>query len=193
MAQRKQLNEKLGKLGIAFNKATSLAAKVVRYVFRADRNRAFAYARTIVAADEAGLDALALADWVRGKGGVEEVRRAVKGLTPTQLAHQHAEVALAAMSKAKSLVEAFDAPAELKPDVEAVHEFSVALVRRDKDGRSSIVFGSANQSLVSKLLAAAGKHHVAQAAQKQQADSERAKKHARAALVSEAAKAKKAA
>jgi hypothetical protein len=193
IAQRKQLNDKLRSLGIAFNKATSLAAKVVRYVFRSDRGRAFTYARTIIAADAAGIDSIALAKWVREKGGVEEVRRAVKGLTPSQLANQHAELALALMAKAKPLVEAFDAPAELKPNAEAVHEFCVALVRRNKDGRSSIVYGSANQSLVSKVLAAAGKHHVAKAAMKQQEDADRAQKHARAALVAEAAKAKKAA
>ena len=193
MAQRKQLNNKLLELGIAYNKATSLAAKVVRYVFRTDRGRAFAYARTLVAADEAGLDSLALAKWVREKGGVEEVRRAVKGLTPSQVAHQNTELALAAMSKAKPLVAAFDAPAELKPNGEAVHEFSVALVRRDKDGRSSIVFGSANQSLVSKLLAAAGKRHAEKAAAKQQADAERAQKQVRAALVADAALSAKAA
>ena len=193
MKQRKQLNEKLRSLGINFNKATSLAAKVVRYVFRTDRGRAFVYARTLIAADTAGVDSLSLAKWVREKGGIEEVRRVAKGLTPSQLAQQNADLALSVMSNAVPLVNAFDAPAELKPNGEAIHEFTVALVRRDKDGLSSIVYGSSNQSLVSKVLTAAGKHHINKAALKQQADAERAQKQARAALVAEATKAKKAA
>ena len=194
MAQRKQLNEKLLALGINFTKATSLAAKVVSYVFRADRNRAFAYARTIIAADEAKLDALALAKWVREKGGVEEVRRAAKsGVTPTQAAHQHAELALQVLAKSQPLVLPFQAPDELKPNGEAVNEFSVALVRREKDGRSTIVFGSGNQTLVSKLLVAAGKQHAAKVAAKQQADADRALKKARAAIVAPRSKSKKAA
>jgi hypothetical protein len=192
-AQCKQLTQKLVELGIKHTKGTSLAAKVVRYVFRNDRNRSFAYARTLIAATEAGVDSLALAKWVAENGGVEEVRRAAKGLTPAQLAHQNEELALGVYAVAPSLVEAFDAPAELKPNTGAVHEFCVALVRRNKDGRSSIVYGSANQSLVAKVLAAAGKHHVAKAALKQKDDEERAQKKLRSEIISKAVKENKAA
>ena len=134
---------------------------------------------------------MVLAKWVREKGGVEEVRRAVSGMTPTQIANQNAELALAALSKAKPLVAAFTAPAELQPDSEAINEFSVALVRREHDGQSTIVFGSANQSIVFKLLATAGKRLAMQNIAEREVDEARVRKSTRAVIVADAAKSTK--
>jgi hypothetical protein len=166
MPQRKNLNDELRSAGVKFTNATNLATKIVRYVFRNDRTRSFSYARTIMAAADAKIDGMELPKWVRAGGGVEDIRRAHKdGMSPAQLARQHASIASAELAKHKSLVDAFKAPAELQPSIEATHTFSVALVRKNSDGTSSIVYGSHNETLIMKMLIAAGKHFVAKKAQ----------------------------
>ena len=46
---------------------------------------------------------------------------------------------------------------ELEPSGDSVLPLSIALVRKERDGSGSIVFGTANQSLLNKLLEVAGK------------------------------------
>jgi hypothetical protein len=122
MPQRKNLNEELRNAGIKFTSATNLATKIVRYVFRNDRARSFAYARTIMAAADAKIDGMKLPKWVREGGGVEDIRRAHKhGISPAQLARQHVEIATAELVKRKQLVDAFKTPAQLQPSGEAIH------------------------------------------------------------------------
>jgi len=47
----------------------------VRYVFNSDRKRAYNYTRTLMAAIKANVKPEALADFVEGKGGVEECKK----------------------------------------------------------------------------------------------------------------------
>jgi hypothetical protein len=188
LPQRKNLNDELRSAGIKFTNATNLATKIVRYVFRNDRTRSFSYARTIMAAADAKIDGMELPKWVRAGGGVEDIRRARKdGISPAQLARQHAEVATAELAKQKALVDAFKAPAELQPNTEATHTFSVALIRKNSDGTSSIVYGSDNEALIVKMLTAAGKHFVAKKAQEAEMKKKLILKKTRQEIVSAAA------
>jgi hypothetical protein len=188
LPQRKNLNDELRSAGIKFTNATNLATKIVRYVFRNDRTRSFSYARTIMAAVDAKIDGMKLPKWIREGGGVEDIRRANKvGISPAQLARQHAEVATSELAKQKALVEAFKAPAELQPSGEAAHRFSLALVRKNSDGTSSIVYGSDNEALIVKMLTAAGKHFVAKKSQEAEIKKKLALKKTRQEIVSAAA------
>ena len=188
MPQRKNLNDELRNAGIKFTSATNLATKIVRYVFRNDRARSFAYARTIMAAADAKIDGMELPKWVRAGGGVEDIRRAHKGgISPAQLARQHVDIATAKLASTNALTEPFKAPAELQPSPEAVHRFSLALVRKNNDGTSSIVYGSYNEAIIMKVLAAAGKSLVPLKAQEAELKHKQALKQARQEIVSAAA------
>ena len=188
LPQRMLFNNELKNANIKFTNATNLAPKIVRFVFRNDRTRSFSYARTIMTAADANIDGMKLPKWVYANGGVEEIRRAAKnGISPSQLNHQHAEIASAQLTKKKALVDAFKAPAELQPHGEAAHTFTVALVRKNADGTSSIVYGSNNEALISKMLAFAGKHIVANKTQEDELKHNRALKKTREEIISAAA------
>ena len=72
-------------LGVAFNKGTSLALKIVRIVFGAQTNREFAYARVIKVWFAERADEQTLTNFVIEHGGVENVRRKVGNTTASKL------------------------------------------------------------------------------------------------------------
>jgi len=141
-----------------------------------------------MAAKEAGIDGMKLPKWIREGGGVEEIRRKHKdGISPATLAIQHTAIATAELANQKTLVENFKAPIELEPSSDALHTFSLALVRKNKDGTSSIVYGSRNETLIAKLLAVAGKHLVSKKAQEAEMKTRKALKKARQEIIKSAA------
>lgn len=187
VAQRRLLNERLTAAGISYLETTPLATKVVRYVFRNDRRRSHAYARTILSAHERGIDSVKFASWVRGEGGIEEVKRQIKaGKSPKEVAKSRCEVAEGYLYNVKALA-SFKSVKEVKPSAEAVSRFSYAIIRTEDDGTASVVYGGNNAAVIKQLLSRAGKDVADKAAQKSKGSVAQARKTARAAALSKVA------
>jgi len=61
------------------------------------------------------------------------------------------------METRPGLVETFKISEELAPHNESAYEFSVAIVRKERNGKGSVVFGTNNQTILKAALAQAGK------------------------------------
>jgi hypothetical protein len=66
---------------------------LIRFIFKADSRRAHAYSYVMRAALEAGIDAKQLPEFIRGAGGVEEIRR--KAVVSEEAAKRREAVAAA--------------------------------------------------------------------------------------------------
>jgi len=61
------------------------------------------------------------------------------------------------METRPGLVETFKISEELAPHNESAYELSVAIVRKERNGKGSIVFGTNSQTILTPALAQAGK------------------------------------
>ncbi len=157
----KELNKLLEERGIKATKGTSLATKVVRYVFGdCSKERSYTYARVLTVAAAEKDEKTSLRAFINARNGIEAIRKtpkdgslsaAQKTKLAIEFAEDHFEVADALAPSFKSAVR------ELHPNPEVSNDFAVALVRRNADNTLSIVFGSHNERLVSQVLAEAGK------------------------------------
>lgn len=143
--------------GIAFNKGTSLALKIVRVVFDAQTNREFAYARVIKVWFDERTDEQTLTNYVIEHGGVENVRRTASNNAKTKLsADDYRDIAEDALVSAHALA-TLDVQGYMLSDAENDSDYVVALVRCDNDGNGEVVYGSNKRALVNNALAVAGK------------------------------------
>lgn len=187
LAQRRLLDERLTTAGINYKDSTPLATKVVRYVFRNDRRRSHTYARVIMSANDRGVDSVKFASWVRGEGGIEEVKRKAKdGMSTNDRAKQRAAIAEEHLYSAKALA-TFTSVKDVKPSAEAVSRFSYAIIRTEDDGTAAVVYGGNNAAVIKLLLARAGKEVADKAAEKAKNNASRARKNARATALSKVA------
>ncbi len=161
----KGLNALLRQREIAFNDSTSLAVKVVRLVFaepkaeERSKHRLYGYARVLTVATENKITGATLAQFIEQRGGIDEIRRMSKdGQSKTdrdRILGEHAEATLAKPTAA-AIVPSFSLPDLLQPAEDM--QYSLALVRKDADGKGSVVFGTNNKTLVKQVLAIAGKN-----------------------------------
>ncbi len=155
-----ELNAMLEKKKIVFNEGTSLATKVARFVFNGNSKRITGYARVLRVAEQEKGQRESFTKFIKRKGGVEEVRKqeSTGTLTKSQQAKQHVRFAEAYYAKSAALTTTINCKAaEVQPHAETSHQFSAALLRKNRDGSFSIVFGSNNASLVKQMLAEGGK------------------------------------
>jgi len=163
--QRKVFKTKLetlhAKKEIEFKESTNLPTRIVRFVFRNSGKRSLAYAKVLIAANEAKIDSLALAAWIAKEGGVEQIRRKNKnGVTPTVVNDGLQQVASNYYAESKGLIPSFKPPKSLLPDAEGTNNFAIALVRKEDNGQVTIVYGSHKTALVKQMLTLAGKQLV---------------------------------
>lgn len=160
----KELNALLEARGAKLTNGTSLATKVVRYVFDGcSAERSYTYARVLTVAAAEKDDKTSMRAFITSRNGVEAIRKAPKdgSLSAAQKAKNNAEHAEKHYATAKELVPSFTSNnATLHPHAEGDHDFALALVRKNKDGSLSIVFGSNNKALVGLVLAEAGKEEL---------------------------------
>lgn len=157
MELRKAFNALLSNMGIQYRSNTSLELKVVKAAFGKENNRIHAYARVLEFAKTDLPTGMNLPEWITQQGGVEEIRRKPKdGPTPAEKAKIRRELAEAALSNIDPISERFDPDDSLKQPSESVYEFSVALVRLEKDGKATIVYGTNKTRLIQAVLADAG-------------------------------------
>lgn len=160
----KELNALLEARGNKPTNGTSLATKVVRYVFDGcSKERSYTYARVITVAAAEKDDKTSMRAFITSRNGVEAIRKTPKdgSLSAAQKAKNNAEHAEKHYATAKALVPSFMSnDAGLHPHPEAANDFALALVRKNKDGSLSIVYGSHNKALVGLVLAEAGKEEL---------------------------------
>lgn len=137
---------------IAFNASTNTLTKIVRLVFGDCGKRAFTYARVIKIALAEKPEKQFLATFIAQSGGVEEIRRRDKnGVSPAVLRAQRIAVATEKLSTASGFftVQTSD---EIAPHEDTENNFSLAILRLNSDGTSSIVCGIKNKGLLNAAL-----------------------------------------
>lgn len=155
---RKHINDTLIERKITCNENASLETRMVRWVFGNCGNRAYAYASAIRRCVKDNITPAQVPGYIDGSGGLDALRRPAKAgpderekLRQTRTDAENYYIACPAL---------FTIPApvpELTPSSEKAHAFSVALLRQTDDGKSEIVYGSSNGTLVNSLLVEAGK------------------------------------
>ena len=155
----KRINALLDEREIQMRSNTSLATKIVRLIFGDCGKRAYTYAKviTVAAAEKPAMQSMQT--FIANAGGVEEVRRnnpdKVNASVQRTERKQYAETVLDVRKPIVSTkIEMTD---ELEPSSNSVLPLSIALVRKNRDGSGSIVFGTANQAVLNKVLEIAGK------------------------------------
>jgi len=156
--QRKDLYKTLSERGIKFNKSSSLATRIVRAVFGDCGKRAFSYARVITIAYDTKPENMTMNAFITNAGGIEQMRRKINGQTPSQRREENTNFAESLFAKRNPIIDTkLPSARALQPSIEATNQFSLALVRRNSDGTSNIVYGTNNVTLVDAVLADAGK------------------------------------
>jgi hypothetical protein len=174
------LNALLEERGYKFTDATSTETKLLRVVFAEPakpdqyKQRVYVYARVLSVAFEAKVTGDRLPAFIAEHGGIDEIRRhdtaAASKSEKAKLDVHVAERALTVAS-AQAIASGITLTSELQP-ADGQH-FSLALVRKDKDGTGSIVFGTNNVSLVRSVLGIAGRK-IDEAAEDEQAQRRKA-------------------
>ena len=155
----KRINALLEERDIQMRSNTSLATKIVRLVFGDCGKRAYTYAKVITVADTDKPATQSMQTFIANAGGVEEVRRNNSDKVNTSVQRserkQYAETVLDVRKPIVS--NKIQITEELEPSNDSVLPLSIALVRKNRDGSGSIVFGTANQAALNKVLEIAGK------------------------------------
>jgi hypothetical protein len=129
----------------------------VRLIFGDCGKRAYTYARVLIVAAEQKGELQSMKSFVAEAGGIEEIRKSQNGQTPTQKRNEQIAFAVEVLETRPGLVETFKISEELAPHNESAYEFSVAIVRKERNGKGSVVFGTNNQTILKAALAQAGK------------------------------------
>lgn len=149
----KQLEER----GLKDRANTSLATKIVRIVFGNCGKRAFTYAKVITVAAAEKRENESMLAFVQGHGGIEEISRGDSKGKSKIAKDDNITFAVKTLNLSKPLIPAFDMVDALRPHTESAFSFSLAVIRRDANGKASVVFGINNKALVNSALAHAGK------------------------------------
>lgn len=156
--QRKALYALLAARGIKFNKNSNLTTRIVRAIFGDCGKRAYTYARVITVANATKPENVSMNTFITNAGGIEQIRRKINGQTPAQKRKANTSFAESLLANCKPIVSTkVKSTAALQPNTTATNLFSIALVRQNEDGTSNIVYGTNNETLVSAVLAQAGK------------------------------------
>ena len=144
-------------LGIAFNKGTGMALKIVRVVFGQERQREFTYARVLKLWHNEHAEGQTLTNYVIEKGGIENVRRNEgKKNKPALDNKDYRNIAANSMSDTPVLA-SFPVAKDMLRDDGNTTDYMVALVHCDANGMGKVIYASNRSSLVDAALAVIGK------------------------------------
>ena len=137
---------------------TSLALKVIRYVFGTQGRREDAYARVVaIAHDMKGPDQ-SFTSYVQECGGLEEVRRVPKSMKSTNMSKDDfKKLALEGLIEVQVGVSTFDLPTFIQPNTYYEEDYAVALVRCNDNGTGTIVYGCNEAGIIDAVLVSSGK------------------------------------
>lgn len=150
------LNAVAEELGVVFTKGTSAALKVVRIVFGKQGDREFAYARVLKVWFDERTDNQTVTNFLIGRGGIEEVRRASKKKASPLHTDDYREIAAAALVEGATLSTLSITNAMISDDKNDTG-YIVALIRNMNDGSGAVLYATNKASLVNAALAATGK------------------------------------
>lgn len=161
----KEFNAIYKQKGFDSTKATSLATKVVRYVFgEKAQKRTFAYAKVITIAEKQEVEPEIFPGFIEANGGIEEIRRnGADAEKKRQKREANIDRATNALMSITPLAQKFAAPSDVK--LHGNTDFAAAIARKEADGTWSLVHMTANQILVEALLAQAARDGVPEKAQ----------------------------
>ncbi len=152
-----RIGKMLEERGIKVRENTSLSVKIIRLVFGECGKRAFTYAKVISVAASEKEEHETMRTFVANRGGIEEVSRSTSNKGTGFSREENVRYAIGKLTMAKPIIPEFDMVKLLQPHKEAGHSYSLALVRRDVNGKGSAVFGISNRTLVTSALNYAAK------------------------------------
>ena len=137
---------------------TSLALKVIRYVFAGQGRREEAYARVVaIAYDMKGSDQ-SFTSYVQECGGLEEVRRVPMSNKASAMSKDDfKKLALEGLIEVQVGVSTFDLPTFIQPNTDYEEDYAVALVRCNDNGTGTIVYGCNEAGIIDAVLVSSGK------------------------------------
>lgn len=155
----KQLNTVLIERDNTVRTNTSLATKIVRFVFGECGKRAYTYARVISVASDDKPENQSMNAYITTRGGIEAIRKGLSygEVSVTQANKLYAQAAVEHFDVSPAVVSNFSTDETLRPASSASHKFVAALIRAEANGGFSIVFSSTNERLVQSLLIEGGK------------------------------------
>jgi hypothetical protein len=137
---------------------TSLALKVIRYVFGKAGRREDSYARVIAIAHDMKDPDQTFTSYVQECGGIEEVRRVPKAQnTSTMSKEDYKKLALDGLAGVQVGVSTFELPTFIQPNTDYEEDYAVALVRCHDDGTGTIVYGCNEAGVIDAVLVSSGK------------------------------------
>lgn len=149
---RNVVSQMLRERNIAFNASTNTLTKIVRLVFGDCGKRAYTYARVIQVALAEKPENVSLATFITNAGGVEEIRRRnVNGISPTQLRQKRIAAAENYFVRADGII-TVETVESITPNVETENNLSLAILRLNADGTSTVVCGIENIALLNAAL-----------------------------------------
>lgn len=155
---RKQFNNLLKDRKVSFQDNTPIQTRVVRLVFSIDRKRAYTYANVLRLARLENKKKDELPSWIRAFGGVQEVAATAVGKETTATkAKADADAASDMFAKSDAIANIGKLPAVLKPGETSHPTYSIALIRSEGGTTGEIVWGTNNATLITRVLALAGK------------------------------------
>lgn len=155
---RKQFNNLLKERNVSFQDNTPIQTRVVRLVFAIDRKRAYTYANVLRLARIEKKTKDEIPHWIRASGGVQEVSAEATGkVTTSAKAKADADTASDVFAKSEAIAKLGKLPAVLKPGETAHPTYSLALIRSEGGTSGDIVWGTNNATLITRVLALAGK------------------------------------
>lgn len=158
VGKRRAFTALLTDLEIKTQANTSLALKVVRYVFAGQGRREVAYSSVIsIAYDMKGPDQ-SFISYVQECGGIEEVRRVPQSTkSATMSKEDFKKLALEGLQEVQVGVTTFDLPTFIQPNTDYEEDYAVALVRCNDNGTGTIVYGCNEAGIIDAVLVSSGK------------------------------------
>ena len=158
VGKRRAFAALLTDLEIKVQANTSLALKVVRYVFAGQGRREVAYARVVAIAHDMKSPDQSFTSYVQECGGLEEVRRVpMSNKTSAMSKDDFKKLALEGLLEVHVGVSTFDLPTFIQPNTDYEEDYAVALVRCNDNGTGTIVYGCNEAGIIDAVLVSSGK------------------------------------
>ena len=158
VSKRRAFAALLTDLDIKAQANTSLALKVIRYVFGKAGRREDSYSRVIAIAHDMKDPDQSFTSYVQECGGIEEVRRMPKAQKASTMSKDdYKKLALDGLSEVQVGVSTFELPTFIQPNTDYEEDYAVALVRCHDDGTGTIVYGCNEVGVIDAVLVSSGK------------------------------------
>lgn len=158
VAKRRAFASLLTDLGLKGQTNTSLALKVIRYVFGKQGRREDGYARVVAIAHDMKDPDQSFTSYVQECGGIEEVRRVPQTQkTDGMSKDDFKKLALEGLQEVQVGVTTFELPTFIQPNTDYEEDYAVALVRCNADGTGTVVYGCNEAGIIDAVLVSSGK------------------------------------